>query len=179
MDFIIIIVLALAAYKGFQKGLIVAVFSFLATIIGLAAAVKLSAIVADWLGTQITMAKQWYPIISFALVFIAVVFLVRLLANFIEKTVKFAMLGWVNKLGGMVFFILLYATILSVVLFYGFKSGLIGAKNESSLQLYPYIKPLGPWFIQSIGVILPFFKDVFSDLTNFFDQVAQFNKATK
>jgi membrane protein required for colicin V production len=179
IDILIIITVALAAYKGFQKGLIVALFSFVASIIGLAAAVKLSALVAEWLGTKITIGKQWLPVISFAIVFLGVVIIIRQTANLVEKSVKFAMLGWVNKLGGIVFYILLYATILSVVLFYAIKLQILAPATVAESNLYYYIKPLGAWFIESIGVIIPFFKDVFQQLSDFFEGVANHNKPIK
>jgi membrane protein required for colicin V production len=49
IDIIYIIILAMAALKGFRQGMVVAAFSFVAFFVGLAAAVKLSAIVAVWL----------------------------------------------------------------------------------------------------------------------------------
>ncbi len=42
IDIIVVILLVMAIFKGLRKGLIVAVFSFLAFLIGLAAALKLS-----------------------------------------------------------------------------------------------------------------------------------------
>jgi membrane protein required for colicin V production len=46
IDAIFIVLMILAVIKGFRNGLIVAVFSFLGIIIGLAAAMKFSTVVA-------------------------------------------------------------------------------------------------------------------------------------
>ena len=40
IDIIFLVLLAMAAFKGFRRGFIVAIFSFLAIVIGLAAAIK-------------------------------------------------------------------------------------------------------------------------------------------
>ncbi|KAK6023170.1 hypothetical protein OSTOST_11104, partial [Ostertagia ostertagi] len=88
-----------AVVERYRRGLIVGIFSFVALIVGLAAAIKLSVVVADYLGKSVNISGAWLPVISFLIVFIIVVILVRLGANAIEKTVEFAMLGWVNKLG--------------------------------------------------------------------------------
>ena len=49
IDIIVVIILILAAIKGFRQGLIVALFSVIAFIVGLAAAIKLSVVVAGLL----------------------------------------------------------------------------------------------------------------------------------
>ena len=74
IDFIFAVLIVLAVIKGFQKGLIVAVFSLLAFIVGLAAAMKLSAVVAGYLGQSIKVSEQWLPGIAFFIVFIIVYF---------------------------------------------------------------------------------------------------------
>ncbi len=61
IDVICLVLLALAIYKGFQKGLIVAVFAFLGIFIGLAAALKLSAMLAKALGNYTHIAASWLP----------------------------------------------------------------------------------------------------------------------
>ena len=47
IDLILIALLLLAGVKGYKRGLIVGVFSFVAVVVGLAAAVKLSVVAAD------------------------------------------------------------------------------------------------------------------------------------
>jgi membrane protein required for colicin V production len=97
LDIIFAILVVFAIIKGFQKGLIVAVFSFIAFFIGLAAALKLSAVVAAYLGKSVKISDQWLPVISFIVVFIIVIILVNLGARAIEKVFQLAMLGWITK----------------------------------------------------------------------------------
>ena len=87
--------------KGYQRGLIVALFSVIAFIIGLAAAIKLSAVVAGYIGNAVKVSDKWLPIISFAVVFLVVVLLVRLGAKFIQKgALNLQCLGWLTGLAG-------------------------------------------------------------------------------
>ncbi|HMC99663.1 MAG TPA: CvpA family protein, partial [Ferruginibacter sp.] len=104
IDIIFAILLVLAVLKGYKKGLVLAVFSIIAFIIGLAAALKLSAAVAGWLKGSISISAKWLPFISFALVFLIVVLLVHWGGKLIERSFQMAMLGWVNRLGGIVFY---------------------------------------------------------------------------
>jgi len=85
IDIVSIGLIILAVFKGFRNGLVVAIFSLLAFIIGLAAALKLSAIVAEYLGTNTNISQRWLPILAFALVFFVVVLLVLLGAKSIER----------------------------------------------------------------------------------------------
>src|SRR6266496_597419 len=117
LDIIFLIILILAAFKGYRRGLIVGIFSFIAIIVGLAAAIKLSVTVAGYIGKTVKVSDQWLPVISFVVVFLIVVLLVRLGANFIQRTAEVAMLGWINRLGGIIFYLALYIAVFSVILF--------------------------------------------------------------
>ena len=172
IDIIVIALLALAIFKGFRNGLIVAVFSFLAFVIGLAAALKLSAVVAEYLGNSTNISQRWLPVLAFAIVFFIVVLLVKLGAKAIESAMKMVMLGWLNKIGGILFYALLYIFILSVVLFYALQLNIIKPETAAASSTYKYIEPLAPKVMSVLGEVLPFLKNVFADLENFFEGVS-------
>jgi membrane protein required for colicin V production len=173
LDIVLVILLILAIIKGYQRGLIVGIFSFIAIIVGLAAAMKLSTVVSGYIGESIRVSDQWLPVISFVIVFIIVVLLIRLGANLIQKTAEISMLGWVNRLGGILFYIAIYAMVYSVVLFYADQLQLVQSDAHEKSISYEYIKPLGPKIIGGFGSFVPLFKGMFTDLQSFFDGVAQ------
>ena len=173
IDLILVILLILAAIRGYRRGLIVGVFSFIAIIIGLAAAIKLSAVVANYVGASVKISDQWLPVISFAIVFIIVVLLIRWGANLIQRTVEITMLGWVNRLGGVVFYAAIYIIVFSVLLFYAGQIHLIQPATIEKSATYAYLQPWGPRVINSFAAIIPFFRDMFAELTGFFDGIAQ------
>jgi membrane protein required for colicin V production len=162
----------IAIFKGYRKGLIIAVFSIIAFIIGLAAALKLSATVAGYLQNSINISAKWLPIISFAVVFLVVVVLVNLGAKLIEKSFEMALLGWVNRIGGILLFIILYVIIFSVFLFYAEKIHLFDNATIQSSKTFPYIKPWGPKVIDGFGKIIPVFKDMFTQLGDYFETLS-------
>ncbi len=173
IDVILIFLLILAIIKGFRQGLIVALFSMLAFIIGLAAAMKLSVVVAGYIGKAVKISDKWLPIISFAVVFLIVVLLVRLGAGFIQKTIELAMLGWVNRLGGILLYACLYVFIFSVLIFYADQLNFIKPETKTDSVTYSYIQPWGPKLIEGLGKIIPVFKGMFNDLEDFFDSVSK------
>ena len=168
IDTLLLIVLVTAVFKGYTKGLIVAVFSFIAIFIGLAAALKLSATVASWLHENTGISTNWLPFISFAVTMVGVVFLVRFLATMLQKSIEFAMMGWINKLAGITLYVVLYVSILSIVLFYMVKMNLINQTQVQASVTYTYFKNWGHVAIDVFGVLLPFLKSVFGTLENFF-----------
>lgn len=173
LDLLLAVVIILAVIKGFQRGLIIGVFSLVAVIIGLAAAMKLSIVVAGYVGEAVNVSDEWLPVISFALVFIAVVLLIRLGANAIERTVEIVMLGWVNRLGGILLYAAIYIVVFSVLLFYAEQVDLIRPETIEQSRTYSFIQPWGPKVIDSIGTIIPLFKGMFSDLELFFENVSK------
>jgi membrane protein required for colicin V production len=171
IDIIFVIILIVAVIKGFSKGFIVALFSVIALIVGLAAAMKLSTVTAAYLEGSLQVSARWLSILSFILVFLAAAFVVRLGAKAIEKTVQLAMLGWLNRAAGILLYLVLYTIIFSVILFYIEKMGLLSETAISDSVTYGFIKPFGPASIDALGFVIPFFKNMFVELGQFFDRV--------
>ena len=172
IDFTFAALILLAIIKGYQKGLILAVFSIIAFIIGLAAALKLSAVVAEHLKDNVNVSAKWLPFIAFALVFFVVVLLVRLGAKLIEKTFQAVMLGWLNRIGGILLYAALYLIILSIFIFYAEKLHLLQPATIQASATYKFILPWGPVIMDNIGRLIPVFKDMFGQLGDFFNSLS-------
>jgi membrane protein required for colicin V production len=112
------------------------------------------------------------PILSFLIVMIGVIFLVRWLANLIQAAINVTMLGWLNKLGGIVLYLLLYISVFSILLFYLTKMNLIKPETIAASHTYSFIEPFGPKAVNMIGSIIPVFKNLFQQLSDFFGSVA-------
>lgn len=173
IDIIFAILLVLALFRGYSQGLILGIFSFLSIIIGLAAALKLSTVVAGYIGQAVKVSEQWLPLISFILVFIIVVLLVRLGARAVQKSIELVMLGWLNRLGGIIFFVIIYLLVYSVLLFYAEQMKLISGETISQSRTWPYIRPLAPRIIDGMATVLPFFRNMFEDLQEFFGSIGK------
>ena len=173
IDVVCLILLVMAIFKGLRNGLIIGIFSFLAFIIGLAAALKLSTVAAEYIGTNTNIGQKWIPFLAFVAVFLIVVLLVRLGAKALEGVIQMAMLGWLNKLGGILLYAFLYLFIFSIIVFYAGQLNLFKEETLGASVAYPYIKPIGPKVIDTLGYILPFFKNMFSELQFFFEHLSK------
>jgi membrane protein required for colicin V production len=172
LDLLFAITMVLALVKGYRRGLIVGLFSLVAVIIGLAAAMKLSVVAAAYIGSAVKISDQWLPVVSFAVVFIAVVLLIRLGANAIEKLVEVALMGWINKLGGILLYAVIYTLVFSVLLFYAEKVHILKPDTISQSVTYSFVQPWAPKAINGVGSVIPVFKDLFGQLESFFDGIA-------
>jgi membrane protein required for colicin V production len=173
IDIVFVFLMVLAVVKGFKNGFIVAIFSFLGVIIGLAAAMKLSTVVAGWLQDSTHISAAWLPFISFLMIMIGVILLVRLGAKLIQSVMELALLGWLNKLSGMVLYAALYTTIFSVCLFYMDKIHWIKADTFTASKTFAFIQPWGPKAIELFAKLIPFFQGMFDELSKYFEEVHQ------
>lgn len=172
IDLILVVLLLLAVFKGYQNGFIIAIFSVLAFIIGLAAALKLSTVVAAYLADSVNVSAKWMPFLAFAIVFFAIILLVRLGAKLIEKTLQAALLGWLNRIAGIVLYAVLYLIIISIFIFYAEKLQLLLPATIESSQTYEFIQPWGPKVMDSFGKLIPIFKNMFTELGDFFNSLS-------
>lgn len=171
IDFLGVIIVALAFFQGWRKGIVVAICSLLGIVIGMLAALKLSGAFAAWLMEHGWVTSAWAQIISYILLFLGVLWLVRLLARAIETALKAAMLGIINRMIGGLVYAFIGAFIWSSVLWIGNRAHLIAPETLVSSKTYSYFEPIAPWVFAHIGAVLPFAKDVFADLSHFFDGV--------
>ncbi|MBU3742918.1 MAG: CvpA family protein [Sediminibacterium sp.] len=171
IDGLLAIVLLWALFKGYKNGLIVGIFSFAALFIGLAAAVKLSAWAAREAEQHMQWHSPWLPFLAFLAVLVSVIILVRIAAKLIETAMQTLLVGWINTLGGIIMYLLLYGTLFSVVLFYFEKLHIIGPNEIAASKAYPYIHRMGPVAIEALGKLVPFFKGMFAELSDYFGQL--------
>ena len=153
IDIIFAVFLLLALMRGYRQGLIIGLFSLLSIIVGLAAAMKLSTVVAGWLGDSVNVSKEWLPLISFILVFFVVLLLIRLGAKAIESAVEVVLLGWINKLAGILLYAVIGLLVFSVLLFYAEQMKLIQPATIRESVSYPLVQPWGPKVINGIGSV--------------------------
>jgi membrane protein required for colicin V production len=142
IDILFLGMMAIAIFKGIRNGLIVAIFSIVGWILGIIAAFKFADVAAGYLQGSVNLSPRILYILSFIIVFLLVMLLVNLGAKLVEKTVELALLGWVNRLGGIFFYVLLYALIFSVMIYFAERVKLISEQTIATSRVYPWVKPI-------------------------------------
>lgn len=121
IDWAILILLGVAAIRGFMRGFIVELAGLVALVLGIWGGIRLNDQVAVWLGLD--PAKE---ALSFLVTMALIMLAVHLLGRLITKLVDAAELGIPNKLAGMALAVFRKAFVISVLLNIAF------AKHESS-----------------------------------------------
>jgi membrane protein required for colicin V production len=144
IDVVFLILVVLAAIKGMRNGLIVALFSLIGFIVGMAAAVKLSSVAAGYIGQAVNISDRWLPLGRLYRGVCAGGVPGAARRAGLEGVVQVAMLGWLNRLGGVLFYVLLYVFIFSIVLFYLSQINIIKPEAAQESVTYGFIQPMGP-----------------------------------
>lgn len=171
IDLIYLIVLGIGAWKGYQKGLVVSVFSFFSLVIGLAVSLRFSATIADALYESVNDYVDWFPFLGFILVFATTVAIIRFAAQLLKEAVTLLLLGWLDKLGGILLYCLLYTLIFSSVLFFLFHLHILNQLDGNYSWVYLYLYPVSKVTLHLVGAILPYCKNAFQQLEYFFARV--------
>ena len=107
LDIVIIVAIAIAILIGLRIGIIKAVLSLAGLIVGVILAGRYYVPFSEWLSfiPQASVAK----IVAFAIILIGVMVIAGVLASLLKWAASVVMLGWVNRLGGAVFGLVLGA----------------------------------------------------------------------
>ena len=115
IDAIIVIILILAAVRGFINGFVKEVASLLALILGIWGAIKFSSFTAEKLYDYFDLTGKYVGIMAFIITFILIVIAIHFLGMLVDKLMKAIALGFVNRLVGIVFGVLKSVLIMSVI----------------------------------------------------------------
>lgn len=171
IDIITIALIVIFFIKGYMKGVIVALFSVVAFVLGIICALKLSELLASFLFEQGLVTSGWAQLVSYIILFVGVVILVNLLARAIEKTMEAVWLGWANKVLGGIFYAFVGLIVLSTFLWLGNEMNLIPREQVSASKTYPYTVAVAPWIAAQVGLLWPMSKELFADLEMFFNNI--------
>jgi membrane protein required for colicin V production len=116
LDYILVVLLVIAAIKGLVKGFIYEVVSLIALIAGVWGAIQFSGETKRILIDHFSLTNSYIDIIAFVITFIVIIILVHFIGKAVEKAIKAIAMGFVNRLLGLVFSVLKTAFILGVVL---------------------------------------------------------------
>ena len=148
IDIILIVPLLWGLYKGFTKGLIIEAASIIALGLAIWGGIKFSDLLTGYIRGHFDWSTKYLPVVSFAILFLGILFLVYAIAKLIERLVKAVSLGFVNKLAGGIFGMLKFGLILSVLIF-------VMNAIEKSVRLIPSETKEKSLLYEPVGKIAP------------------------
>ncbi|SDS32032.1 CvpA family protein [Gramella sp. MAR_2010_147] len=154
VDIILSLVLLYGLVRGFFRGLLTELASLIGIVAGIYGAIHFSHFLGNILVNHVDWEVQYINLISFAITFILIVFLVSLIGKMLTKIAAFAALGIVNKLLGGVFGLIKSAFVTSVIImFFKATNERIEIIEDRTLEesiLYEPVEGIAPIILPSI-----------------------------
>ena len=154
VDIILSLVLLYGLVRGFFRGLLAELASLVGIVAGIYGAVHFSHFLGEFLSEIVEWKVQYINLISFAITFILIVFLISLAGKMLTKIAAFAALGIVNKLLGGVFGLIKSAFVASVIImFFKATNERIEIVEDKTLEesiLYQPVASIAPIILPTI-----------------------------
>ena len=157
-DIIFLCCLALAGIIGFKRGGIRQIAIFLAIYLGITLSILYSSDFSAWIESRITISHKWSPVIAFILISVGSVLVFSIIGHLLSKLMKITMLGWVDRLAGVILGAGIFAMVMSVIVYF------FNAANEQ-FSMIPQSKLSASIFYEPL---LSFSKSVFPFLRSLF-----------
>lgn len=157
VDIIILVCFIPAIIRGIGKGFIEQAIALISIILGAWLAFKFSSVASAWLQPYLDLSETVLNVVSFALIVLVVVIVLFLLGRLLAGIVKLVMLGWLDRLLGLVFAIVKAALVvgLLIILFDTVNvkfelvdsvvldaSVIYGPLKDIAYTIFPYLKEL-------------------------------------
>jgi len=159
-------ILIIALLKGYKNGFIRALISFFSLWIGLVLAFQFAGWVANQLKEHTKIASHWLPFISFLIVLILVLIVLKWMASLLQQTAEWLLLGWLNKLLGIVLYGFIYFTMLSAVVYFLQVLGIIEAEKMKETYSYQWLHLWWPYCMDKIAIWIPSIKSTLATFSN-------------
>ena len=161
LDIIILLCFIPAIITGLKKGLVTQIFEIVSVIAGAWLSYRFSGLLCKYLAPYIETSEPILHIIAFVIIMIVAVLFFRLIGKGVETIVKLVLLGWLNKLLGVVFAILKVGLILGlVIIVFNTINAQVGLVKEEVLSSSVLYEPLK----NAAYSVFPYFKELLTKI---------------
>lgn len=157
LDIILLALFIPALVRGVMKGFVEQIIAMAAIILGAFLAFKFSSALAVSLQPSFNLDGNLLHAICFAIILLLAVLVLNLVGRLVVKILKFASLGWINRILGLVFAIFKAGLVigLAIMVFESFNANwnivkgetldasvVYGALKGFAMKVFPYLKSL-------------------------------------
>jgi len=167
IDIVFLVLLAYSFIRGYMKGLVMAALS----LIGYITAVFVTFYFTQRITLYFHLQQAWAPVVSYLVVFFAIVIAFVLLAKLIEKFLSAIQLNFINKLlGGLVgvlISIFVYSALIWVLhMVKAIPTNQLQESKTASVLLY-----IAPTLYKLVGFVFPVLKESLAQFQNYLNGV--------
>lgn len=157
-DIIFLCCLALAGIIGFKRGGIRQIAIFLAIYLGITLSILYYNDFSAWIESRITISHKWSPVLAFLLIFAGSALVLTIAGNLLAKLMKISLLGWLDRLAGVIMGAGIFAMVMSVtVYFFNAANEQFALVPQSRLSASIFYEPL----LSFSKSVFPFLKSLF------------------
>ena len=162
LDILLLLPLGIGAVKGYRRGLVLEVVTLLAFVLAVVGGLSLLSAAVPLVRHYVGSAYGMLPLVSFGLVFVAILWGVHLLGGLLKTAVHLTPLGVLDNLLGGAAGIIKWVLGLSLLLHGTGLAGLhlLSPGLVAGSQVLPIVRQATPLALQITGYVLPFAQDL-------------------
>lgn len=156
-------------YYGYSRGFLKTLYAILSIVVAFLLSMKLSPIFIDLVDNVLKLGPKISLLVGFALSFILIVFLVRLLGKRVEKLFKAAKINFINKIMGGVAMASLFVIGYSTIVYSIDRINILAEKQKEKSFTFELMEPIPTAAASAFNQIKPAFKGLWNKATEAMD----------
>ena len=169
-DIILLIILALGAYSGYKKGLILELIAIVAFILAIFGGFKLLHVGMEYVSRVYEGFGNFLPFVAFMVLFVLILILVNMVGTILKKIIDWTPFGLIDNVAGALIGIAKWALMLSIFLWVmgSLKINIPGNLSENS-KVLPLVTGFAGQVANFISTIFPSFENFINTLEELFE----------
>jgi membrane protein required for colicin V production len=167
IDVVLLLPVALAVIRGYKKGLLIELVSFIALIVALIVTMRLTGWVLGLL-RPLMKGSEWAPFLAYLITFLGTYILIIWAGKFIEKWIDFMKLGIFNRILGGVFGFLKTCFMISLLFWLMDRVHALPDHVRQHSFVYHALDGFASRLIHFVSALLPFIRDSMRDIEHYF-----------
>lgn len=156
VDIVLLILIALGAYEGYKKGLLLSIVGLIGFVLAIILGVYFMEPVSKYLAAHLKELTFAFPIIAFLIVFGITMAVVGIAGWILKKMMNLILLGGLDSIGGGILGIVKSAFFISLFMWLcGLFDLKIPQEWSSNSEFLPYIEPMAPAVIWVLEPMVP------------------------
>ncbi len=172
IDIIFAVLAAWGFYLGYSRGIIRTIFTIISVVFGLMMAFRFGPEATKMLESMFSENPLMF-IAGFLITFVLTMFVIRLIASFLEGALETANINFINQIIGGFFSSAIVILIYSILLWFADASHLIDQTTKDDSATYTYIEDFPPTVWKWGGKARPILEDFWDHSIEFMDDLEQ------
>lgn len=162
-DFVILVILLAGAYRGYQKGLLMAVIGLFALVAGVIGAVAWTPDFLDYISQRSDLSPEILSILAFLAIFMGIVISFNIVGKLVKIVIDLTPLGAIDGLIGAMLGMLKWALGVSIILWILDKAEISFATDEPN-SILVHVRQVAPYVFTQLVDWSPYFQELLTNI---------------